>query len=499
MFPLPFEYKAIEYDWKNVKSFILGSDVSKWKVRPHRTLLAPKAHIGFRVITQLDPLDFLVFAATVLEMGPDIEKRRLPVLEAIVFSYRIKPDINGQLFDPQVGYSSFQNKTREILASDSKHQYIALADIADFYHRIYHHRLDGALQTATSRASHIGTIRNLLAGWNITETYGIPVGSSPARLLAEITIADIDDALRGAQFNFIRYSDDFRIFTSSYAEAYRSLVQLAQILYRNHGLTLQPQKTMILEREEFQKKYLPSPEDRELESLQDRFNELVELLDLSNRYDPINYDDLDNWQKEIIDSMNLLELFADELKAERLDMPLMRFIIRRLSQLGDNSILSDLMSNLERLHPIFTDIIGYLASLDMDKRKRRSIGKQILALLGDSIISELDYHRMWALDLFTKSTDWNNEKDLPNLLAGARDQQSKRKLILAMGKAKHGFWFQSQWRNMLDEPPWSRRAMIYGFSCLPPDTRKHWYKAVERQLDPLELAVMRWARNNPIS
>jgi hypothetical protein len=74
---------------------------------------------------------------------------------------------------------------------------------------------------------------------------------------------------------------------------------------------------------------------------------------------------------------------------------------------------------------------------------------------------------------------------------------SRRKLILAMGRAKQRYWFQSQWRGLFGEAPWARRAMIAGFSCLPPDPRKHLYKSIESQLDPLELAVMKWARKNP--
>ncbi len=58
--PLPFEYRAIKHDWDAVRAYLLSVNILDWKVRPHRTLLAPKARYGFRVITQLDPLDFLV-------------------------------------------------------------------------------------------------------------------------------------------------------------------------------------------------------------------------------------------------------------------------------------------------------------------------------------------------------------------------------------------------------------------------------------------------------
>ncbi|WP_334839210.1 hypothetical protein [Nostoc sp.] len=74
---------------------------------------------------------------------------------------------------------------------------------------------------------------------------------------------------------------------------------------------------------------------------------------------------------------------------------------------------------------------------------------------------------------------------------------SKRQLILAMGRASQRHWFQSQWRSLFDEPHWSRRALLAGASCMPGDARKHWYRSVEARLDPLERAVMKWARQYP--
>jgi hypothetical protein len=54
-----------------------------------------------------------------------------------------------------------------------------------------------------------------------------------------------------------------------------------------------------------------------------------------------------------------------------------------------------------------------------------------------------------------------------------------------------------QWRNLFNEPPWTRRALIAAASCLATDARKHWYKSIEARLDAVELAVMRWAKQNP--
>ena len=151
----------------------------------------------------------------------------------------------------------------------------------------------------------------LLSGWNGTETFGIPIGSAPSRLLAETTLADVDEALLAAGIDFVRFNDDYRIFAVSYESAYRSITFLAETLYRNHGLNLQPQKTEVLTTVQFRERFLVTPLDRELDSLHARFEALAAELGLNDWYEPIEYDDLDDDQKEAIDSLNLAELFRE--------------------------------------------------------------------------------------------------------------------------------------------------------------------------------------------
>jgi hypothetical protein len=145
----------------------------------------------------LDPLDFLIFASLVYEIGADLESKRVSIPSKTVFSYRYSPDPQGRLFAPDIGYSGFIQESRTRIDSGGI-THVAIADIADFYQRIYHHPLENALASASDKSSHIKSIMYLLSGWNNTETYGIPVGEAPSRLLAEITISDIDHALLGS-------------------------------------------------------------------------------------------------------------------------------------------------------------------------------------------------------------------------------------------------------------------------------------------------------------
>jgi reverse transcriptase-like protein len=500
IFPVPFEYKAIQHDWVTIRDYLSGIDVLNWTTRPHRTLLSPKARYGFRPATQLDPLDFLIYASLVYEIGSDLEAKRIPVSDQTVFSYRFAPDGNGRIFDAAIGYGQFQSHS-ESLSSGNGFSHVVVADIADFYPRIYVHRLENALNNATRKGNHVKALRNLLSGWNGTESYGIPVGSAPSRLLSEITISDVDDLLKAYGVTFTRFNDDYRLFAKSKNEAYRTLTILADYLYTNHGLSLQPQKTKIVKIENFRQTYLPSPEDRELDSFRSRFHDLVSELGLENNYEEIDPDDLSDEQQAEIDRMNIGELFRAEIaRGEEADLGAMRFLIRRLTQLGNDEVLEDIFQNMEVLHALFPDVIRYLQSLrNVSPENRRNIASRILELLQNSIVAEMHYHRMWALTLFTETEEWDNEDKFLNLLGILSDQFSRRKLILSLGCSGQTGWFQSRWRTLFDEPHWSRRALIFGASCMPSDARRHWYDSIEPRLDVLEKTVVKWARHKPFA
>lgn len=495
--PVPFEYDALQDDWTRIQAYLSKMDLHTWTVRAHRSLLAPKGRYAFRVVTQIDPLDFILYAALICEIATDLEAARVPVEKEIVFSYRVALSADGQLFDPNIGYDGFLRKADKETKKKSV-THVVLADIADFYHRIYHHRLENSLSAATRMGGHVKAVMRLLSQWNGTETFGIPVGNAPSRVLAEALIGDVDEALLSINSNFIRYNDDYRIFCASSSEAYRTIAFLAETLYRNHGLTLQPQKTFAVSKDEFRDRLLSSPEDREITSLHHKFESLVEALGLTDPYQEIEYDDLDDDQKELVDSLNLYDIFNEELRQKEIDLAVVKFVLRRMGQLGDDGLVDDVLKNLDSLYPAFPDIIQYLASLRNIKKARfHEIGQRVLELIENSLVSELEYHRIWALDLFARTTQWNNEDQFTKMLASARDQFSRRKLILALGRAHHRHWFQSQWRNLVNESPWPRRALLAAASCMAPDARKHWYKSILPQLDELEKSVVLWAKAHP--
>ena len=57
IFPVPFEYRAIRSDWGELLPELLDIDLERYPARALRRTLTPKSRYGFRLATQLDPID----------------------------------------------------------------------------------------------------------------------------------------------------------------------------------------------------------------------------------------------------------------------------------------------------------------------------------------------------------------------------------------------------------------------------------------------------------
>ena len=496
---MPFEFSAIRHDWSKIASSLSAEDVLKWQVRPNRECLSPKNAVSFRVSTQLDPLDWLIYSALIYEIGADLESYRLPQSEGIVFSWRFDPQSDGTMFSREIGYSQFREKALE-LANISQEQYVVVTDIADFFPNLYHHRVENALRSATpTKLSHTKAIQQLLSGWREKQSFGLPVGPNASRLIAEVSIDDVDRSLLAEGLTFVRYADDFRIFCKTRKTAYMALATLAEILWNNHGLTLVGQKTEILPVDVFKQRYFRSGEETELERLSKSFAGIVDELALETWYEDIEYDDLDEDQKASVNALNLEALLTEQLTCESIDIQLTKFVLQRLSQLQYSHTADMILKSIDNLYPVFTDVIAYLNNLKhLTKSQRHDIGKSVVNLMDNSVVSHLEYHRLHLLNLFASNVEWDNVKEVIELLPRFSDHSTKRKLILALGKAGQNYWFRQHKTNWQQFPHWERRAFLHGASSLEGDERKFWYGSIRNRLDPLEEAIVSWSRQNPI-
>ena len=501
IFPPAFEFEALDEDWAQVRNSIQGTDALDWNSRPARRCLAPKHKFGFRLSTQLDPLDFLVYTALTYEVGARLEARRVPASERVVHSYRFAPNADGRMFSEQWSYRTFQQES--LAACRQRTRYVAVADIADFFPRISTHRVDNALDAALGVGHMHGTIlKRLVSQWAGTYSFGVPVGSAASRLLAELTIGDVDEALLAEGIKYTRYSDDFRFFCKTESEAYRSLVLLARFLWEQHGLTLQQHKTRVLSVEAFRRSYLRENERRELDTLSERFRDLVQSLGIEDPYEDIDLESLSPEQRARVEALNLEGLLTKQLGEREPDLPLMKFLLRRLAQLRRAESADLLLKKFKSCVPVVREAIEYLVQVSGSQSKEKTRrGEQLLKIYTDvrQPAGHLEYARMYLLYPFAIDEGWNSATKLVKLRNEVVDEFSTRKLTLALGRAKQAFWFRTRKQGLLSLGPWIRRAFIYGASCLPADEYKHWIRGLQSQFDALDRAVSRYGAKKPIS
>lgn len=498
IFPVPFEFKAIRHSWDSlIKPYLIQQDMLNWVVRPSRRCLTPKHRYGFRISTQLDPLDSIVITAIIGEIGQDIEDYRIPTKKNVAFSYRFKTSEDGNIYDPDFNYQSFQSHSRE-LADNKSYKYVVVADIADFFPRIYSHPLENALYDCTSKSNHVTAIKKILKSWNFTISVGIPVGIGVSMLLAELILDVVDRGLQEEGATHCRYVDDYRIFCTTEKEAYERLSFLANILYESNSLTLQQHKTSIIPIETFKKRYLVSESKRELESLSSKLGLLLDQLGVIDQYEEIDYDNLDEEDREKIDGLNLVEILKEQVKSEDIDISIVKFVLRRLRQFDDIKGVNLVLKNIDKLYPVFTDAVRYIQELRaLNIPRRNRVGKILLDQINTTLVGHLDFHRLWIFNTFTENTDWDNASEFAPLYKLYSDSFSRRELILALGRTHQQSWFKINKRSISIFDPWQKRAFLAAASCLPGDECRHWHASIYGQLDPLEKSIVNWVKANP--
>ena len=150
IFPFPIE-KQIFFDRKEeVVSHIqkIHADFNLFldKLPPvNINTFSPVGYTGFRWATQIDPVWNVYFLSLVISIADKIEIERLGTNKKIVHSYRYSPDYKtGTLFNNDINWQSFQRQSLDVLNTDN-FQHVVICDIADYYSRIYHHKLENAL------------------------------------------------------------------------------------------------------------------------------------------------------------------------------------------------------------------------------------------------------------------------------------------------------------------------------------------------------------------
>jgi len=158
-FPHPFEVDVIGRLWTSSFRAQLGTiDLAQHRWTGERKMLVPKDGASFRNAAQLDPIDAVLLAGLIYEVGAQIEQKRSPIADKRVFSYRFAPNSDGTLFGPDQWDAFWETS---ILRS-TRWPVVLMLDISDFYNQISHHSIENQLQRCDLGAPDIKILMNLL-------------------------------------------------------------------------------------------------------------------------------------------------------------------------------------------------------------------------------------------------------------------------------------------------------------------------------------------------
>jgi hypothetical protein len=483
--PFPPEWQTVKENWAEIKQQIATFDLDDYVPTSPMLLFAPKTRATVRPVYLLHPIDLIIYSALTLIIKDDLESERIPVRSRRVFSYRASGEPN-RFYGPKPSFTDFRKESRR-KAERANTNFVAVADIADFFPRIYQHRLENVIQASAKspRAREVARVlvRKLIGNIFGKNSYGIPIGPFASRVLAEAVLIDIDAALLSYGADFVRWVDDYTKFCKSEIDAQRLLFRLAERLFSNHGLTLSAMKTKILSKEDFQNRFLRDTEN-EVE------DELGMLEEIADRIDPYSEERIELTQEEIdeLEHLNFREAIQGALADRALvDYERLTVILRhpslleRLSHERRSEIADVLLGNIAHLYPIAEEVSRVFQTFSdgppgVRKRISKGLFKSVKSFRGNW---PPDYHMIWVLSVFGASPKWGGAVQFLRIFQTHPSDVVRRFAVLALhanGARSEAMALKDDYAN---SSPLTRLAILLASRRLGNDERQHWRRTLQ--------------------
>jgi hypothetical protein len=468
-FPEPPELRLLTTNWAQIRPELARIDLDLYEGYDVTFSFAPKSRLNVRRVALLHPYDLVFYTALVLILRNGITAARLQLGAERVFSYRADTAGDGMLYVDPPSYRDFTDGIARRVSSDPD-LYVGITDIADFYARIYQHRLVNALQAAcgTTLHGHIRVLEKMLSRFSENVSYGIPIGPPASRPLAEAILIDTDSTLLSFDVDFFRFTDDYVVFAETPEDAEYGIRVLGETLFMNHGLTLQTAKTRILRGSEYVDRYLTTHSAKE--------EERRKLLDLVGNYDnPVSYEEMGVEQQREIDAMNLSEMLTDALaEGENVDFKEVSFILGRLSALEKPELIPIVLSNLERLAPVAHSVAAFFRRFgDMEEGTREDAATAMLDPILTNSKYASEYYSIWTLSIFASNPVWNHAEALLKIFREASSDAVRRFAALALATSGTRAQVIHVKQYLQSASSLSRTAMMLASGKMGQDERKY--------------------------
>lgn len=486
LLPAPPEWAVLKSEWVSIRPELAKIDLDTYM--PVRPLLiyAPKSRATVRVVSFMHPIDLIIYTALTLIAKNDLELSRVAQNKKVVFSYRADTQNANRLYTATPTFADFLSRMNNRSARATI-KYVAVADIADFYPRIYQHRLENAVTSASTsqRVTEVARVlvKKMIGNLSGNNSYGIPVGPYASRVLAEALLADVDSYLMSAGYDFIRWVDDYYFFLPNEQACQEVLMRLAQRLYEKHGLTLSSSKTKIVENGVFRRRFDANPD-----AIVDERIGLIK--EFSSRFDPYLEEEIELTPDEILQltAAGISDIIGEALQDHDLvDYETISSILRHpevLSQLpveARKQLADVLLDNIEHLYPVASEVAKFFSRFSdySWKDRKRARSKLLKSLEQKNGRWPPDYYMLWILSIFADSDAWREAPDYAKIFRDHRSDIVRRMAALAI--YKNGSRADAlETRDRYEAASrLEQTAILLASRKLGVDERKHWRNSLQ--------------------
>lgn len=484
IFPFPFELKFLEQQRDEISAELEKLELNNYHPLSLVEALVPKSKFGFRVAHQPFPIDTLIFTALVLSVFDEVEAGRDPLSNNRAFSYRKKAGLDPDLFVEERGYKQWMDTLQSKVFSN-EYSHVIRTDISDYYSRIYRHRLENILDSLSGKTGLVKKIERFISDWRSNQSFGLPVGSNASRLLAEAALNDTDMGLISEDYEHSRYVDDMLIFIKKDQDAYAALGYLAKHLTENEGLSLNNQKTTILDWNQFlQMVHTPDAGD---EAAKEEFG--TERL----FWAAYGNDDANDEALNALMLKDLSKELEELLEEPYWNMGQIRIVLHAMRLVKNDGVAFYIRENLTNLVPFAKDVCLLIEEFVRDGVEGfENLEQELTSLLLSPRMQPLECARAWFLELGVRKVVNFKPAQIRKLdaLTGTLDI---RQLHLIRWRANDINFFRSRKTRVHEIQPLAQSSFIFGAKCLPRDEYSHWIRGIKSRLQfPLSKEFADW-------
>ena len=288
-----------------------------------------KTAIFTRRMTNLGLEDRVAYQAAVASFADRVEART----PSAVFSARLSS--NSRYFmkrGPDQWAKWRMDALRKLVPGQ---EWLAATDLTAYFDTISHRLLIADIESLNVDPSVVAALREMLREWSISDGVGLPQGPNASRLLGNLFLLPVDEAMLEDGWNYSRYLDDIRIVTESRADAVKAIRKFQQECSLR-GLIVSSGKTELL------------------------FGDKAkESLVSSSQLAAVDY-----WFHAQVPSLardELKKILKQALRPKaNIDTRKARFSLWRLAQLKEASVLRQVLKRLEDLAPLASVVAAYL-------------------------------------------------------------------------------------------------------------------------------------------